>query len=475
MLRSFLASLRHATYHCTVGFYTRHHALRRTHPMRARFITLAALFPIFGVVAAFGFAPLAPDPALVPSYQVEVALAPLSLAPQVQSLDQAPALYRREERIGRGDTLGTMLTRLGVDDSAAENFIRTSPALHALYQLQPGRAMTVDADEHGNLYRLAYDKPSANGADPLAAGSSPSIVVLREAEGFVARDESTPNERTVELREGEISTSLFAATDAAGVPEGVASQIADIFSGDIDFYRDLRRGDRFRVVFESYQHDGQLVHAGRVLAVEFVVGSKSHQAMWYQPSGQPGNYYGFDGHSLRRAFLRAPLQFTRISSGFGGRVHPILNIWKWHTGIDYAAPIGTPIRATADGIVKFVGQQTGYGNAIEIKHQGVYSTLYGHLSRFAPGLRAGKAVAQGDIIGFVGMTGWATGPHLHYEFRVNGVAKDPLHVAMPDATPVARDQLAAFHRDIAPIDEAIMRMRQTDLSASSATMSAPAT
>jgi murein DD-endopeptidase MepM/ murein hydrolase activator NlpD len=475
MLSSFLASLRHAIYNCTIGFYTRHHALRRTHPRSARALTLAALFPIFGVVAAFGFAPLAPDPALAPKYQVEVALAPLSLGAQIQSLDLAPAVYERAERVGRGDTLGTMLTRLGVEDATAENFMRASPAAHGLYQLRPGRTITVETDERGNLFRLAYDEPAAAAADPLAAGSSASLVVARQAEGFTAREEVLPNDRTVELREGEIATSLFAATDAAAVPESVASQIADIFAGDIDFYRDLRRGDRFRVVFESYQHSGQVVHTGRVLAVEFVVAGKSHQAVWYQPVGQSGNYYGFDGHSLRRAFLRAPLSFTRISSGFGGRVHPILNIWKWHTGIDYAAPIGTPIRATADGVVKFVGQQTGYGNAIELKHQGVYSTLYGHLSAFAHGLHAGQSVTQGDVIGYVGMTGWATGPHLHYEFRINGVAKDPLHVAMPDATPVARDQLAAFHRDIAPIDKAILRMRETDLSAAALSAGPPQT
>jgi murein DD-endopeptidase MepM/ murein hydrolase activator NlpD len=264
------------------------------------------------------------------------------------------------------------------------------------------------------------------------------------------------------MRFGEISSSLYGATDSAGVPEQIAGQIAEIFSGEIDFYRDLRRGDRFRVVYENFGHDGASAHPGRVLAVEFVTQGKVHQAVWYQPHGQSGAYYGFDGRSMRRAFLRAPLEFTRISSGFGGRVHPILNIWKWHTGIDYAAPIGTPIRATADGLVKFVGQQTGYGNAIELKHQGVYSTLYGHMSAFAKGIKAGQTVTQGQVIGFVGMTGWATGPHLHYEFRVDGVAKDPLRVVMPDAVPVARDQMAAFKLGTTTASNAIVRMRNID-------------
>jgi len=464
MLSSFLASARHTAYLCSIGLYARQRALRRSHPHRARALALLLLFPVFGVVAAFGFAPLAPDAALVPAYQVEVALDAPSLATQVVALDFAPALYHHEERVALGDTLGTLLTRLGVLDSAAENFMRSSAAARALYQLRPGRTISAVTDDHGLLHRLTYDESQANGSDALAAGAFASLIVERAGDGFVAREELAPNKRSVEMREGEIATSLFAATDAAGVPDAIASQIADIFSGDIDFYRDLRRGDRFRVVFEGYYHDGQMVHAGRVLAVEFVVAGKSHDAVWYQPKGQAGNYYGTDGRSLRRAFLRAPLQFTRISSGFGGRVHPILNIWKWHTGIDYAAPMGTPVRATADGVVKFVGQQTGYGNAIEIRHQGVYSTLYGHLSAFARGLRPGQSVAQGDVIGYVGMTGWATGPHLHYEFRISGVAKDPLHVAMPDATPVAGEELAAFHRNTAPVNAAIVRMRQIDAS-----------
>jgi murein DD-endopeptidase MepM/ murein hydrolase activator NlpD len=269
------------------------------------------------------------------------------------------------------------------------------------------------------------------------------------------------------MRSGEVRTSLFGATDAAGLPDAIATQITEIFSGDIDFYRDLRRGDRFNVVYESYYQGGDFVRAGRVLAVEFINAGKSHAALWYgggvaADAPVAGRYYGFDGRSLRRAFLRNPLEFTRISSGFGGRMHPILNTWRQHTGIDYAAPTGTPVRVTGDGIVDFVGAKNGYGNVVVIRHQGVYSTLYGHLSGFAAGLRRGQRIEQGQLIGYVGMTGWATGPHLHYEFRVADRATNPLTASMPEAPPLARGEMAAFRITAAAYDQQMQLLRAVD-------------
>jgi murein DD-endopeptidase MepM/ murein hydrolase activator NlpD len=432
------------------------------HPSRARIVTAVALVPAFCAVAAFAVAPLAPDAATLPVEQVELPLPSVAIADQVQSLDLAHAVYRRAAVIERSDTLGALMIRLGIDDRAALNFIRSDPAARALAQLRAGRSVFAEVDERGTLVSLHYPEGQSNNGDALEAGSSDSLVISRDEHGFSCHQVHEANLRQIEMRSGEITSSLYGSTDAAGVPDQVANQIAEIFSGEIDFYRDLHRGDRFRVVYETYGHDGMVAHTGRVLAVEFVAAGKVHQAVWYQPHGEPGSYYGFDGRSMRRAFLKAPLQFTRISSGFGGREHPILNIWKWHTGVDYAAPTGTPIRATADGMVKFVGQQTGYGNSIELKHQGVYSTLYGHMSAFAHGIKAGQPVTQGQVIGYVGMTGWATGPHLHYEFRIAGVAHDPLHVAMPDSVPIAHDQLATFHSQIAPVDAAISRLRSID-------------
>ena len=299
---------------------------------------------------------------------------------QLDALAAGDQVFVSEQRIRNGDTLGSLLTRLGVSDAGAERFLRTAPDARALRQLKPGRLLQARVDDEGALQWLRYAHSAADGTDVAAGATGRALVVERHDDAFAAREEAVANERRVELRSGEIRSSLFAATDAAGLPDGMATQIAEIFSGDIDFYRDLRRGDRFRLVYESYYQGGEFVRAGRILAIEFVNGGKSHSAMWY---GGPatadatiaGHYYGFDGRSLRRAFLRNPLEFTRISSGFGGRMHPIANIWRQHTGIDYAAPQGTPVRTTADGVVEFAGVKNGYGNVVVVKHQGVYSTL----------------------------------------------------------------------------------------------------
>ena len=374
-----------------------------------------------------------------------------------------------------------MLTRLGISDRTAEAFLRTSPSAGALARLKPGRLVHARVDEDGSLQSLRYEHTTVEGKDPAGAQNAHALVVERHGDAFGARDEAVANERRVELASGEIRTSLFAATDAANLPDGIATQIAEIFSGDIDFYKDLRRGDRFRLVYESYYQGGEFVRAGRILAVEFVNAGKSHAALWYgagatEASDAPlaGHYYGFDGRSLRRAFLRTPLEFTRISSGFGGRLHPISNVWRQHTGIDYAAPMGTPVRTTADGIVDFAGVKNGYGNVVVIHHQGVYSTLYGHLSHFAGGLKRGQRIEQGRLIGYVGMTGWATGPHLHYEFRISDHATNPLTAVLPDAPPIARGELSAFHGVAGSFDRQIALLRATEGTAASALLAPPA-
>jgi len=241
-----------------------------------------------------------------------------------------------------------------------------------------------------------------------------------------------------------IRSSLFAATDAVGVPDSIAMQLADVFSGDVDFYRDLRKGDHFTVVYEVYHLGGRPVRAGRLLAAEFVNQGRAIRAVHFGSS-----YYAPDGRNLRKAFLRAPLEFSRVSSGFGMRRHPIHSGWKAHKGIDYAAPIGTRVRAAGDGVVEFAGVKNGYGNVVILRHNGQYSTVYAHLSRI--GVRRGARVAQNDTIGLVGQTGWATGPHLHYEFRIAGQARNPLSIAMPSGLPVPAQSLAAFHAQAEPL------------------------
>lgn len=246
---------------------------------------------------------------------------------------------------------------------------------------------------------------------------------------------------------GEIRSSLFAATDEAGIPDAVAVQLAEIFSGVIDFHRGLRKGDRFWLVYEQNLRDGEAASSGRVIAAEFSNGDATHSAYWFEPRGQRGAYYTADGKSLRRQFLMSPLEFSRVTSGFSAaRFHPVLQEWRAHRGVDYGAPTGTKVRATADGVVETASYSGGYGNLVVIAHGGNYSTAYGHLSGFGPGIRKGARVNQGDTIGFVGATGLATGPHLHYEFRVKGAQIDPRSVRMAEVAPLTGDSRNAFEQ-----------------------------
>jgi murein DD-endopeptidase MepM/ murein hydrolase activator NlpD len=249
----------------------------------------------------------------------------------------------------------------------------------------------------------------------------------------------------LELRSAEVRSSLFAAADAVALPDAVTMQLADVFSGDVDFLHDLRRGDRFTVIYEVRYVDGEAVGTGRIVAAEFVNARTAYRAfLWRAPDGSEG-YYAEDGRSRRNAFLRSPVEFSRITSGFSlARFHPFLQTWRAHKGVDFAAPAGTPVHAAGDGKVAFAGRQGGYGNIVVLQHAGAYSTAYAHLSRFAKAMKPGAQVAQGEIIGYVGQTGWATGPHLHYEFRVNNQQRDPLHVAMPAAQPIPVEQRSAY-------------------------------
>jgi len=246
------------------------------------------------------------------------------------------------------------------------------------------------------------------------------------------------------MRASTIRSSLFAASDAAGIPDGIAMQLADVFAGDVDFYRDLRKGDRFSVVYEVHTLAGRPVRSGRLLAAEFVNQGRTLRAVHYGTS-----YYTPEGKNLRKAFLRAPLEFSRVSSGFGMRNHPIHGGWRQHTGTDYAAPTGTRVRAAGDGVVEFAGQKGGYGNVVILRHGNQTTTLYGHLSRIA--VHRGARVAQNDTVGFVGQTGWATGPHLHYEFRIAGQPRNPRSIALPAAHPLPAGELAAFSAQAEPL------------------------
>ena len=389
---------------------------------------LLAVLAFSGAVVAFA--------TMTPSPEAEATLLRRALAEPValraaNAVLPAPLAYLREERFQRGDTLAVLLERLGVAAEDARRLART-PAMRFL---RPGHAVAAKVGAGGELLELSY----------LPAREL-QMVIERAGDGFHAEQRPVPLRTETLMRTGVVQSSLFAASDAAGIPDAIAIQIADIFAGEVDFHRDLRGGDQFSVVYEQHYVGGRPVHAGRVLAAEFVNQGRLLRALQYPGARGGSGYFAPDGSNLRKEFLRSPLEYTRISSGFGMRRHPFLRSWRAHTGIDYAAPEGTRVRAAGDGVVEFAGRRGGYGKAVILRHRGQVTTLYAHLSRFAPGVRRGTRVAQGDIVGHVGSTGWATGSHLHYEFQIAGRARNPYAIAMPAGEPVPAAELPEFRR-----------------------------
>jgi murein DD-endopeptidase MepM/ murein hydrolase activator NlpD len=400
---------------------------------------LAVLVLGLSGVAAFG---LAPDTTLetVPVQAIVRAL-PNPVATVGDAADPAAAAagarYWREERIRRGDTIGSVLARLGVDDPQAQVYLARDPAARPLYQLRPGRPLQVETDAAGTLLELRF-----------ATAGGELLRIRRDDGRLVGTTDALPVDIQWRLASGEIRSSLFGAADAAGIPDAVTLQLAEIFGGDIDFFKDLKQGDRFSVVYEARYLDGELQSSGRVVGAEFVNGGKVLTA--FLRRGGEG-YYAQDGSPLKKAFLRSPLEFSRVTSGFSGaRFHPILQVTRAHLGTDYAAPAGTPVRATGNGKIVFAGNQGGYGNMVHLQHQGAFATVYAHLSRLAAGVKQGVRVTQGEVIGYVGQTGWATGPHLHYEFRVGGQHRNPQTLALPSGEPLSAPEHAAFGAAIAP-------------------------
>ncbi|MEO6352914.1 MAG: M23 family metallopeptidase [Burkholderiaceae bacterium] len=408
---------------------------------KTRIISVTALFLAACAFGAIGVAPHAPDASDLPVISIEQQITLPNLSQQIAALEKStPQYFMREEKVRSGDTLATLLDRLGIVDPAAANFIKSDSTARSVLQLRAGRNVLAQTADDGSLQWLRTTVTSGRD-DPVT-----NLVIARNGDNFKAVEETAAVEMRVEMHSGLINSSLFAATDNADIPDSVTLQMVDMFSTSIDFASDLRRGDRFHVVYETYWQNGEFVRTGRVLAGEFINKGRTYQSVWFQEPGskQGGGYYGFDGKSLKKAFLKYPLAFSRISSGFSMRKHPILNQWKQHKGVDFAAATGTPIRASGDGVLDFAGTQRGYGNFIVIRHWNNYSTAYGHMSRIAAGMHKGSKVSQGEVIGYVGSTGWATGPHLHYEFRVNKVAVNPMSVDVPNAQPMTTAQLQQF-------------------------------
>ncbi len=387
-----------------------------------------AAFALSGAVAAVA--------ALVPSSDAELLLAKAAVLEPVpiragEALLPAPTSYVREERFQRGDTLPALLSRLAIGGADAQRLL----GQREFRLLRPGASVTAEVRPNGELVWLSF----------LSARDA-VVRIERVGQGLVASEQRAQIATRTELKSAVIRSSLFAAADSAGIPDSIAIQLADVFGSDIDFLRELRQGDRFSVVYEMLSINGRPLRAGRVLAAEFVNQGRAHRAVWYAD-----NYYAPDGRNMRKALLRSPLELSRISSGFGMRQHPFLQSWRAHQGVDYAAPTGTRARAVGDGIVEFAGRRGGYGNVVIVRHDSQVSTWYAHLSAFGRGIRANARVAQGDTVGLVGQTGWATGPHLHYEFRVAGAARNPLSVPLPTGSPVAPHDMASFRARAQPL------------------------
>lgn len=404
-------------------------------------------------VTAFGVAPLAPDAADLPVSQITEPVQALPTQGQREALLEHSFNLFRTEITRSTDTAESLLRRLNISDASAAAYLRNDPLARSLLLGRAGRTITAETTDDQRLLSLSMRWATDDETH------FQRMVIARNGGSFSSRVERVPFSISTRMASGNIKTSLFAATDDANIPDAVAIQIASIFSGDIDFHRSLRKGDRFSVFYETLEADGEPLKTGRVLSTEFVNNGKAFQAMWFSDPNQPtstlaangmqaapkGAYYSLDGQSLRKAYLASPMEFSRVSSGFKMRFHPILQTWRAHLGVDYAAPTGTPVRSVGDGVVDFAGVQGGFGNVVFINHRSGHTTVYAHLSRID--VKRGERVSQGQNIGAVGATGWATGPHLHFEFRVNGQHQDPMIMAQKsESIPLTAESMPAFQR-----------------------------
>lgn len=385
---------------------------------------------LLAVVAALAFLPR--EDATVAAVPPPAA-APATVEAPAEPQEANLAFSTIEVVVSRNDTMDRLFRRfeLNLSDLAT---LRNLPELRA----------QVDRLRPGELLRFMHRGGELVGLERKLSDSE-TLKVTRGETGFVTDVLENPLESHTRTASATIDSSLFQAAAEAGLPDSVAFTLAEIFQYDIDFVLDIQAGDRFTVVYEELFQDGVPLRTGNILAAKFVNAGREYRAVRYVDAQGHGEYFTPDGRSLRKAFIRAPVQFSRVSSRFNSaRKHPILNRIRAHKGVDYAAPVGTPVRAAGEGRVRFVGRQGGYGNVVELEHGSGVVTVYGHLSRFAKNLKRGQRVELGQVIAYVGQTGLATGPHLHYEYRVRGVHKNPQTVPLPDAAPIPADDRDRF-------------------------------
>jgi murein DD-endopeptidase MepM/ murein hydrolase activator NlpD len=398
--------------------------------------TLASVL-LAGGGGAFAIANLGPDISAQPVVTVTVPVESPSLQAQAQALDLVNIRLTRTDSTRSTDTPESLLRRLGMVDPDASAFLRKNPlAKQALKQA--GRSVVAEADSQERLSQL-HVRWLNNESDTFFQ----RLAIKRTDKGLQAALETSPMNTSLRMTGGTVASSLYDAADEARLPDAIVGQLTQIFSNQIDFHRTLRKGARFAVVYEVLEADGEPIRTGRVLTAEFNNGNKSYEAVWHEEPGQKGNYYSLDGKTLSRTYLAAPVAFSRKTSGFAMRLHPIFQTMKAHLGVDYAAPTGTPAQTVGDGVVEFAGVQGGYGNTVIVRHGNNHSTVYAHLSRIQ--VRKGQSVQKGQTIGAVGSTGWSTGPHLHFEFRVNGTHVDPQKVIQQaQSVPLSPTAMARF-------------------------------
>ncbi|MEN8206606.1 MAG: peptidoglycan DD-metalloendopeptidase family protein [Pseudomonadota bacterium] len=333
-----------------------------------------------------------------------------------------------------GDSLASIFSKLDISPQQLHALLQQGGAAHNLKKILPGQTLRILTDDEHALVKLSYP------VDKLS-----TLEVSRNGDDFeISTTHRTPERRKVNAS-ATINSSLFMSAHNAGLSDNLTMELAGVFGWDIDFALDIRKGDTFTVLYEEIYLDGEHIDNGDILAAEFINQGKRYQAVRYTDAGGRTDYYSLDGKSMRKTFLRTPVEFSRISSRFStGRKHPILNKIRAHRGVDYAASSGTAIKSTANGKIVHIGKKGGYGNTIIVQHGSRYSTLYAHMSKYRGGLKKGSRVKQGQTIGYIGSSGLATGPHLHYELRVDGTHRDPLRVKLPGADPLNKKYMADF-------------------------------
>ncbi len=415
-------------------------AFPRSHLVLAAFVAM----PLTSLLVA------SPTPEGADRFTTELVLAEVTehlppsdegLARASTLLPPAPTVREHRETVRSGDSLARIFQRASIPQRELAAVLEAGPAATGLKRIYPGHELLFDIASDDRLLRLTY-----------VPSRTESVVFDRDGDAFVSKAIKREPERITTYRSATINQSLFVTGTEIGLNDDITIRLAQIFQWDIDFVLDIRKGDTFHLLFEELYLDDEFIGFGEILAAEFVNQGRAYRAVRYTDLTGRSDYFSPEGDSMRKAFLRAPVDFTRISSNFNmRRLHPLHKRSMPHRGIDYAAPAGTPILAAGDGRVNTATRNASSGNFVVIQHGEQFQTKYLHLSKFGSGIKGGTRVRQGQVIGYVGSTGWATGPHLHYEFLLNGVHKNPRTVALPKANPVPRNERGRFNEAATPL------------------------